>query len=197
MAGAVVEINKDKGVYEVSFDGQVAEWKVTPRYSLTEWLGGGAYGHVCRAIDRDNANGTVAIKRISNIFKDYETALRILREVSILRRLDHPNIIKIVDVIQPERSVSQRHGPFKVPKQNLKPNFFNVPLKVLYIVFEDGGIDLKKWMLLFADPLLHRPSGAVVRSLLKQMVANTMSSMPYSIQNNPNPTKNLVRLQSF
>ena len=34
-------------------------------------------------------------------------------------------------------------------------------------MFEDGGIDLKKWMLSFSDG---RPSVATVRGLLKQMV---------------------------
>lgn len=43
----------------------------------------------------------VAIKKISSAFDDVVDAKRIVREVRLLRRLDHMNIIKIVDILPP------------------------------------------------------------------------------------------------
>ena len=108
---------------------------------------------MCRGTDRDNGNAPVVIKRISDVFQTSEDALRILREVAILRRLDHPNIIKVIDIIEPE------------PNTNPATSHTH-PFHVLYVVFQDGGIDLKMWM----DRLTGRLSADVVRSLMKQMV---------------------------
>ena len=108
---------------------------------------------MCRGTDRENGNAPVVIKRISDVFQTSEDALRILREVAILRRLDHPNIIKVIDIIEPE------------PNTNPATSHTH-PFHVLYVVFQDGGIDLKMWM----DRLTGRLSADVVRSLMKQMV---------------------------
>ncbi len=133
---------------------QVAGWNVTSRYALTGRLGEGAYGEVYKGEDRHNHNAPVAIKRILNVFRNKAHAVCILREIAILRRLDHPNIVKVVDVvIEPEPPASLRKRPFNV----------------IYIVFEYGGIDLKKWMLSFQDA--SRPTPDAVRFVLKQMVA--------------------------
>ena len=43
----------------------------------------------------------VAIKKIPSAFDDVVDAKRIVREVRLLRRLDHMNIIKIVDILPP------------------------------------------------------------------------------------------------
>lgn len=43
----------------------------------------------------------VAIKKIPSAFEDVVDAKRIVREVRLLRRLDHMNIIKIVDILPP------------------------------------------------------------------------------------------------
>ena len=42
-----------------------------------------------------------AIKKYTNIFKNKVLALRTLRELTILRRMKHPKIIKIFDIIAP------------------------------------------------------------------------------------------------
>ena len=147
-----------RGIYEVSSGGAPTVWNVTRRFTVTEWVGGGSYGQVCRGTDRDNHNAPIVIKRISNVFGNAEDAMRILREVAILRRLDHPNIIKVVDVIEPEPNTDA----FTRDK---------CPFHVLYIVFADGGIDLRMWMESFQDDhQLPRPTGDVVRHLMKQMV---------------------------
>jgi mitogen-activated protein kinase 1/3 len=148
-------VDAAQGIYGLAKNGKRALWNVTPRYTLTKWLGGGAYGQVCRGTDRSNGDAPVAIKRITHVFENAQTALRTLREVAILRRLDHPNVVKIIDFFESEPSTSRS----------------NIPFSDLYIVFEDGGTDLKQWMLSFNDPRLPRPTMENVRSLMAQMVA--------------------------
>lgn len=65
-----------------------------PGYSIKNNLGKGAYGEVRSA--RHEASGKmVAIKKMENLFANKFSALRALREVTLLRVIDHPNIIKI------------------------------------------------------------------------------------------------------
>uniref|UniRef100_A0A6V2SN52 Mitogen-activated protein kinase n=1 Tax=Emiliania huxleyi TaxID=2903 RepID=A0A6V2SN52_EMIHU len=75
-------------------------------YELLSHLGRGAYGEVWAAKDPDDhsaaGGGKVAIKKINNAFCQATEAKRILRELRILRHLDHPNIIKIREVLRPQ-----------------------------------------------------------------------------------------------
>lgn len=45
----------------------------------------------------------VAIKRIVDLLNKKHEALRILREVVLLRMLEHPNIIKLYEIIVPDQ----------------------------------------------------------------------------------------------
>ena len=147
-------IDATRGLYEVgSTRDDIATWNVTRRFTLSDWVGGGSYGQVCRGVDRDNGNAPVVIKRISDVFQTSEDALRILREVAILRRLDHPNIIKVVDILEPEA--------------NTDPHTSHThPFHVLYVVFQDGGMDLAKW----SSTVKPHLDADTVRRLMKQMV---------------------------
>ena len=53
------------------------------------------------------------------------TQLRILREIAILGRVSHPNVIRLVDVSRPPPA-----PPAAIP--------------TLHVVFEYGGMDLQK-----------------------------------------------------
>ncbi|XP_068678311.1 mitogen-activated protein kinase 1-like [Montipora capricornis] len=76
--------------------GQVFD--VGPRYTNLSYIGEGAYGMVCSALD--NATGQrVAIKKISP-FEHQTYCQRTLREIKILRRFKHENIIGIMDIIR-------------------------------------------------------------------------------------------------
>jgi len=44
----------------------------------------------------------VAIKQIKGVFDNDTDCKRILREIKLLRRLDHPYIIKLYDVVEPQ-----------------------------------------------------------------------------------------------
>ncbi|CAK9091263.1 unnamed protein product [Durusdinium trenchii] len=63
-------------------------------------VGSGAYG--CVASFKDKRSGeTMAVKKITNAFDDLVDGKRILREVKLLRQLDHDNIIRILDMYPP------------------------------------------------------------------------------------------------
>lgn len=65
-------------------------------------IGRGAFGIVCSA--RNAITGEeVAIKKIGNAFMDRTDAKRTLREILLLRHMNHPNVISIKDVIRPPR----------------------------------------------------------------------------------------------
>ena len=79
-------------------------------YTLQTHLGRGAYGEVYSATTTPpgaSAPVKVAIKKITNCFSQVTEAKRILRELRILRYLDHPNVIRIRDVLQPSDSIFQ------------------------------------------------------------------------------------------
>ncbi|CAN8321669.1 unnamed protein product [Cochlearia groenlandica] len=70
------------------------------RYRILEVIGKGSYGVVCAAIDTHTGE-KVAIKKINNVFEHISDALRILREVKLLRLLRHPDIVEIKSIMLP------------------------------------------------------------------------------------------------
>ena len=101
---------------------QSNEWmEITDRYEILSQLGVGSYGNVVEAIDRKTLN-RVAIKQVNNIFNELIDSKRILREITLLRNMNSPFVVKIIDIIAP--SVK---------------NFNKI-----YIVFEYSQADLKK-----------------------------------------------------
>jgi mitogen-activated protein kinase 1/3 len=104
------------------------DWEVGSNYEIKKQVGSGSYGYVVEAVQK-STNKTVAIKRFNNIFEDLIDCKRILREVTLLRKLKHPNLITIVDIIEPK-----------------DPESFDT----LYIVMDYCQSDLKK---LFKSPI--------------------------------------------
>lgn len=70
------------------------------RFTVLEYLGSGAYGTVC-AVRNNLTKETVAIKKCNKIFASRTLAKRALREIRILRYINHSNIITLKDVLQP------------------------------------------------------------------------------------------------
>ncbi|WJX60282.1 Mitogen-activated protein kinase 4 [Trifolium repens] len=68
-------------------------------------IGRGAYGIVCAAVNSDT-HEEVAIKKIGNTFDNIIDAKRTLREIKLLRHMDHENIIAIKDIIRPPQTDS-------------------------------------------------------------------------------------------
>lgn len=64
-------------------------------------LGQGSYGAVCSAIHKPTGK-KIAIKKMDGVFEDEVDCKRILREINLLRKLQHPYVIRIYDVIEPK-----------------------------------------------------------------------------------------------
>ncbi|CAI5438667.1 unnamed protein product [Caenorhabditis angaria] len=72
--------------------------KLADRYLMTKRLGDGTFGEVMLAKKIDTGD-RVAIKRMKKKFYSWEEAMS-LREVKSLKKLNHPNIIKLREVIR-------------------------------------------------------------------------------------------------
>lgn len=84
------------------FAGKKTVFDVPKKYHLIKVVGSGTYGEVIAASDVESGT-TVAIKKISNAFVDLPDTKRLLRELCLLRQLAHPNLIRLYDVLRPER----------------------------------------------------------------------------------------------
>ncbi|KAI3886152.1 hypothetical protein MKW92_051758 [Papaver armeniacum] len=65
-------------------------------------VGRGAYGIVCSAVNSDT-HEEVAIKKIGNAFDNMIDAKKTLREIKLLRHMDHQNVVAIKDIIRPPK----------------------------------------------------------------------------------------------
>ena len=77
------------------------EEHILKRFELLKKVGSGAYGHVWKAINR-RTKATVALKKIFDAFQHSTDAQRTFREVTLLNELNHPNIIRLHNVIRAE-----------------------------------------------------------------------------------------------
>ncbi|KAJ3326736.1 Cyclin-dependent kinase catalytic subunit [Blyttiomyces sp. JEL0837] len=92
---------------------------VNELYEKIEKIGEGTYGVVYKARDRTN-NSIVALKKIRLETEDEGVPSTAIREISLLKELRHPNIVKLLDIV---------HNDAK-----------------LYLIFEFLDLDLKKYM---------------------------------------------------
>lgn len=70
------------------------------KYKVTDYLGAGAYGIVCTVFDTES-NQYYAVKKCKKIFHSRTLAKRTLREIRLLRFIEHENIIKIKSILRP------------------------------------------------------------------------------------------------
>ena len=89
--------NPDKNVFDIAG----ITFIIDKKYSVVKKLGQGSYGVVCSCKDNEK-NIIVAMKKIQNAFEDLIDARRIVREIKLLYFLNHPCIIKLVDVQKPK-----------------------------------------------------------------------------------------------
>jgi len=128
LSGAVTEPRRGNSYHagkprpSRSTESDFDKWDVGDRYQLKRILGRGSYGEVAQAIDlqavashektegeqdnpRQSRSAYVAVKKISNAFDQEVDAIRLFREMHILRRLrGHACVIQLFDVIQPRSS---------------------------------------------------------------------------------------------
>ena len=97
------------------------------RYQKLEKIGEGTYGVVYKAKDRVT-NQIIALKRIRLEAEDEGIPSTAIREISLLRELRHPNIVRLYDVVHTERKLTL---VFEYLDQDLKK----------YLDVCDGGLD--------------------------------------------------------
>ena len=68
------------------------------RYKIIKIIGDGAYGSVYKAVNKSTGE-VVAIKKMKKKFYSWEECMS-LREIKSLRKLNHPNIVKLKEVIR-------------------------------------------------------------------------------------------------
>lgn len=105
--------------------------KESSRYKIKRIIGKGSYGIVFSATDIESGD-EVAIKKISDVFRELDDSIRILRELKFLRLLKHPNLINLRCILTPN------------PKYSFKD---------LYLVFERMDCDMKEMLKLNHDCL--------------------------------------------
>ncbi|KAI7839130.1 hypothetical protein COHA_007133 [Chlorella ohadii] len=101
-AGPVRKSPYEPGLFFVSpepgttLQDHSTQWQVGERYELLKVLGYGSYSAVVLALDRSTGE-KVALKRVGDVLQSPDQCKRVLREICILRRLRHPNLIGIRD----------------------------------------------------------------------------------------------------
>jgi len=99
--GISMPVQDEKKDNHKTYTIQKEKFTVDHRYVPCKKLGRGAYGMVVSA--KDNVNGNkVAIKKNKDIFSNITNGKRILREMRLLNHMNHPNIVKVLDIIEPE-----------------------------------------------------------------------------------------------
>lgn len=68
------------------------------RFKVYKVLGEGTYGVVYQALDF-TTNKTVALKHVKMEHKDEGLPSTALREIAVLKELDHEGIVKLIDVL--------------------------------------------------------------------------------------------------
>ncbi|XP_010552147.1 PREDICTED: mitogen-activated protein kinase 19-like [Tarenaya hassleriana] len=93
-------MQQDQGKKVIKEMDFFTEYGDANRYRILEVIGKGSYGVVCAAIDTHTGE-KVAIKKITDVFEHISDAIRILREVKLLRLLRHPDIVEIKGIMLP------------------------------------------------------------------------------------------------
>ncbi len=75
-------------------------WDVGEEYRCIKLLGKGGYGYVAEAIHIPTGRH-VAIKKMDEVFCNRNHARRILREITLLRKLKSRQVVDIIEVIEP------------------------------------------------------------------------------------------------
>jgi serine/threonine protein kinase len=76
------------------------------RYEKLEMVGSGGYGKVYKAKDLDSKGDIVAIKKIKLDVQSEGIPSTTMREICLLRKLSHPNIIQLKDILIEEEEIS-------------------------------------------------------------------------------------------
>lgn len=99
------------------------------RYEKIDKIGEGTYGVVYKAKDL-KTNATVALKKIRLLADEEGIPSTAIREISLLKELQHVNVVKLVDVLH------------SIKKLTLVFEFVDKDLKKMIDTTEGEGLDL-------------------------------------------------------
>jgi len=78
---------------------------VDPQYTVEAFVGQGAQGIICAAQrTKGHTSQQVAIKKIPNVLDEIVSCKRLLRELRLLRHLQHENLPQLIDIMLPPSS---------------------------------------------------------------------------------------------
>lgn len=107
--------------------------RITNEFEILEWLGKGAFGDVLKVKNKLDG-GIYAIKRIELNPKNKQLNKKITREVKLLSRMNHENVVRyynswiesatITDAVEEDVSVT--------PTEQKSQDFFNVIVFILF-----------------------------------------------------------------
>ena len=109
-----------------------ADFKLPADFKLVRKLGKGAYGRVMQILHLPSQR-EYACKRYEYVFSDTQRARRLLREMAILKEMNHPCCNKLLTVISPQNIIGDKTKPL----MDLKFN-------EVYLVLRKCDMDLKK-----------------------------------------------------
>jgi len=98
------------------------DWHVQGKYTVEKIVGCGSYGSVAKC-KCTKTGKKVAIKKMDGVFDDEIDCKRILREITLLRKLKHPFVVGLIEILMPE-----------------DPERFST----VYVVLEYADSDMKK-----------------------------------------------------
>lgn len=104
--------------------------KLADRYQIEKKCGEGAYGKVYLATDLKN-NSSVAIKKIKLASVEEGVPISSIREISLLKELNHKNIVQLRDIIHLENKII------------LVFEYVNQDLKQLLKTYSGQGLETK------------------------------------------------------
>ncbi|EYE98005.1 serine/threonine-protein kinase [Aspergillus ruber CBS 135680] len=82
---------------ERHISSQMPKYPGLERWVLLEKMGDGAFSNVYRAKDATGSHDQVAIKVVRKYEMNSTQRANILKEVQIMRQIDHPNVVKLID----------------------------------------------------------------------------------------------------
>lgn len=83
----------------------LTDFPLPPQFTLSKKLGEGAFGIVMQVYHKPSGRD-FACKRFEAVFADTQRARRLLREIQILRALEHPCCNKLLCILPPDQCQS-------------------------------------------------------------------------------------------
>ncbi|KAL1958388.1 hypothetical protein VTO42DRAFT_4489 [Malbranchea cinnamomea] len=147
------------------------------RWVLLEKMGDGAFSNVYRARDTTGKEGEVAIKVVRKFEMNSKQRANILKEVQIMRQLDHPNIVKLIEFSESQQFyyiVLELCPGGELFHQIVRLTYFSEDLSRHVIVQVAKAIEY-----------LHETSGVVHRDIKPENLL--FYPIPYIPSKNPKP----------